>query len=167
MYLCRLLPPLRHHHRVSRVCARPGSRLLRTFTTKGNEATELIDDLYRDPADPDYMRHVWKDWHQTTVPLPAGWSCQWGLWMHTPWLFDPEIHTVWRTCSTAPGLLPAKLSLLFTTVDGHRSHCLFSRSEGGITFTTAGRRESGDARGEFAGHEDFLRQPAFLHIRYF
>ncbi|KAJ7027058.1 hypothetical protein C8F04DRAFT_1123680 [Mycena alexandri] len=147
MYLCRLLPPLRHHHRVSRVCARPGSRLLRTFTTKGNEATELIDDLYRDPADPDYMRHVWKDWHQTTVPLPASGACG----CTHPGCSTPEIHTVWRTCSTAPGLLPAKLSLLFTTVDGHRSHCLFSRSEGGITFTTAGRRESGDARASLQG----------------
>ncbi|KAJ7020868.1 hypothetical protein C8F04DRAFT_1403295 [Mycena alexandri] len=127
-------------------------------TTPARFDTELIDDLYRDPADPDYMRHVWKDWHQTTVPLPAGWSCQWGLWMHTPWLFDPRDPYRLEDMLYGSGIAAREIEPLI--YHGRWAPVpLFIFTVGGrYHFYDGGSERIWRCKGEFAGHEDFLRR---------
>ncbi|KAJ7040034.1 hypothetical protein C8F04DRAFT_1254490 [Mycena alexandri] len=165
MRISRLLPPLGRpsfNHPISRV--RPGLRLLCTPPTKVNAATDPIDPYRPDPSqpwpDPDYMRPVWNHWHQTTVPLPpySGWSCQWGLWTHTSLLFDPKNPGFLELLLRGSGI-PAREIEPLLYLDQWATEPLFIFAfRGRYFFFDGGRDRIWRIKGEFEGHNDFLRK---------
>ncbi|KAJ7181218.1 hypothetical protein C8R46DRAFT_1071693 [Mycena filopes] len=140
-------------HAIGRPLSRISVRMLSHQSVSDGTKPTLRESLHQGRT-PDFMRR----WHQTTVPLPEDWSCDWPSWSYAHPLFDPDSSESQRSLNFIARALDVPVaSIEPLAYDVASWDPRFVGATAGRYFYFDGDGlELRAYEGSFAGHDDFL-----------